>query len=202
MGSGGSRYGAGRPGWHVKAEHCRQLDVRRWQRDGLLRPGVSTGWAWTDGETGEQLASIGFNVTADAVLLAYTLNGTPMRQRVALDRTPCHYGGARPWFRCPRCAGRVAVLYLRTNGFACRRCQRVAYASQSGDELDRAWRRQRKAETKLGENWQRPKGMHGTTHRRLLSIIWDCEERRNVALAHHLAVLTRRHPFLAGDLRT
>ena len=96
----------------------------------------------------------------------------------------------------------MAVLYLRTNGFACRCCQRVAYASQSGDDLDRGWRRQRKAEAKLGENWQRPKGMHDTTHRRLLSTIWDCEERRDVALAHHLAVLVRRHPFLAKDLRT
>ena len=55
------------------------------------------------------------------------------------------------------CARRMAVLYLRTNGFACRRYQRIAYASQSGDDLDRPWRRQRKADAKVGENWQRPR---------------------------------------------
>lgn len=201
MGTGGMRLGAGRPGRHVKAEHCRQLDVRRWHRDGLLYPGVSTGWVWTDGSTGERLASIGFSVTDRAVILAYTLNGAPARQHVPLDRTPCYYGGTRPWFGCPRCGGRVAVLFLRSNGFACRRCQRVAYASQSGDECDRTWLRQRKAEAKLDPHWQRPKGMHRTTHRRLLSIVMECEERRDAALGRHLAALERQLDSL-GRRRT
>jgi len=70
-----------------------------------------------------------------------------------------------------------------------------AYYSQSEDELGRDWLRQHKAEAKLGGLWQRPKGMHRTTHERLLSIIWKCEERRDDAIATYAAgvLLADRH---------
>lgn len=187
MGRGGMRWGAGRPGWHIKAEHCRRIDVRRWHRDGLLRPGISTSWIWTDGETGERLASIGFSVADHHVTLSYSINGAPAMQHVPLERTPCHYGGTRPWFHCPRCSRRVAVLFLRSNGFACRHCQRVAYASQSDDLCGRTWRRQAKLEARLGPNWQRPKGMHHRTRTQLLEGIFECEEVREDTLARFLA---------------
>ncbi len=187
MGAGGMRSGAGRPGWHVKAEHCKRIDIRRWAREGLLRPGVSSSWVWTDRETGEHLASIGFRAAEHSVSLSYSLNDVPMRQHVPVDRTTCHYGGERAWFGCPRCSRRVAVLYLRNSGFACRLCQRVAYASQSGDASDRAWRRQYKLEARLDANWQRPKGMHQRTHERLLDRIIDCEQQREAALAGFLS---------------
>ena len=91
------------------------------------------------------------------------------------------------------------MLFLRAGRFACRHCQRIAYASQSGDLCDRTWRKQAKVEAKLGPNWQRPKGMHDTTRERLLSIIWDCEERRDAALAGFLTSFLRRHPTLRND---
>lgn len=196
MGSGGFRLNAGRSGWHVKAEHCRQLDVRRWHRDGLLKPGTVSGWAWNNRETGKRLASIGFAAAEDHVSLSFAIDGAPMRQHVPLERTRCHYGGTRPWFQCPRCAGRVAVLFLRASGFACRHCQRVAYGSQSDDECGRAWRRQSKLEARLGDNWQRPKGMHHRTHLRLIEAIAACQQQRDGALA---ALVARRWPrLLAG----
>ena len=42
---------------------------------------------------------------------------------VWLDWTPCHFGGERPWFRCPAmgCGRRVAILY-GGRIFACRHC--------------------------------------------------------------------------------
>lgn len=196
MGRGGSRYGAGRPGWHVKAEHCRRLAVARLHRERLLRPGASCTWAWH--AHGEPLGSIAIRAEADAVSLSYTLNGAPVHQRVVIQRTPCNYGGSRPWFACPSCSRRCAVLYLRA-GFACRKCSRVVYASQSDDDIGRAWRRQEKAEAKLGENWQRPKGMHRTTHERLLAVIMECEERRDATLAKFV---TLRFPgLLLNELR-
>lgn len=187
MAKGGVRYGAGRPGWQVKAERCRRLDVRRWHRDGLLRPGTSTSWIWTDSETSERLASIGFSVADHHVTLSYSINDVPARQHVPLDRTPCHYGGTRPWFHCPRCSRRVAVLFLRANGFACRHCQRAAYASQSDDALGRTWRRQAKLEARRDADWGRPKGMHRRTRERLLQGIFACEAVRDEALARYLA---------------
>ena len=199
MGTGGSRSGAGRPAQHVKAEHCRKLDVRHWQREGALRPGCSVVWIWTNRETGERLASIGYQVETDRVVLDYSVNGEPRKQNIWLTETPCNYGGTRQWFTCPVRGERVAVLYLRAGRFACRKCQRIAYASQSGDALDRTWRKQHKAEAKLGPDWTRPKGMHETTRERLLSIIWDCEERRDAALSMHMEALMRRYPSLRGD---
>jgi hypothetical protein len=181
------RWGAGRPGWHVKAEHCRRIDVRRWHRDGLLRPGVWSSWVWSDSKTGEQRASIGFSVSEHHVELQYSISDTPQRQLVPLERTPCTFGGARPWFRCPACTRRVAVLFLRSNRFACRHCQRIAYASQSDDACGRAWRRQSKLEARLGDGWVRPKGMHHRTHERLVDGIFECERIREEALIAYAA---------------
>jgi hypothetical protein len=92
--------------------------------------------------------------------------------------TECNYGGCRPWFGCRQCGRRVAVLYPRQRGFACRRCNRIAYASQSGDEIDRTWRKQSKLERRLREHRRAPKGMHSSTYGRIVQAIMDCEERR------------------------
>lgn len=195
MGRGGTRYGAGRPGWHVKAEYCKSLDARRLQRDGWLRPGVSCAWGWRNAD-GESTGSISLRVEAGALVLSYKLNGEPFTERVPILRTACNYGGGRSWFGCPRCGRRVAVLYLR-HGFACRQCSRVAYASQSDDVTGRAWRVQRKIEARLDKYWQRPKGMHQTTHSRLLAAIFECEERRDAALCAW-AVRHWPHLLLSG----
>lgn len=196
MGTGGSRYGAGRPAMHVKAEHCRRIDVRRWQREGILQAGRAGAWQWTDAETGKQLAATGYRSDPGRVTLNYSIDGKPNSQTVWLSQSACNYGSTRPWFVCPIRGERVAVLFLRAGRFACRHCQRIVYASQSDDACGRAWRKQAKAEAKLGANWARPKGMHEATHERLLSIIGGCEERRDAALAGYLAVMMRRHPYV------
>lgn len=199
MGTGGMRIGAGRPACYVKAEHCQRLDIRVWNRRGLLQPGTSGTWRWIESYSGEARGTIGFQVREDHVHLDYSVGGTPSGQNVAITRTSCNYGGTRPWFVCPVRGERVAVLYMRAGRFACRHCQQVAYASQSEDALDRAWRKQRKVEAKLGKDWRKPKGMHWATHDRLRSIFWECEERRDRALAVYVGAFVRRHPSLARD---
>jgi hypothetical protein len=116
-----------------------------------------------------------------------------------LSHTACTYGGARPWFICPIRGERVAVLFLRVGRFACRRCQRVAYGSQSDDACRREWCKQAKAEAKLGPNCGRPKGMHHATGERLLAIIWECEARREAALRVFVEAMIRRDPLLQSD---
>lgn len=183
MGTGGMRYGAGRPGWHVKAEHCSRIDARRWAREGLFEAYRFGSWVWRDAETDEVTAQIGYRGEGGAISLNFTVNGDPVRQFIRELRTPCNFGGSRSWFACPRCARRVAVLFLRGNaGFVCRHCGRVAYGSQSDDDMGRAWRKQRRAEGKLGSGWARPKGMHATTRARLMGVILECEQRRDEAL--------------------
>jgi hypothetical protein len=183
MGTGGSRFGAGRPGWKAKAELCQALDIRKWHRGGYLRPGYFGGWRWTSSYSGETTASIGFSVSASAVELRYSSNGQGRTQQVRLNRTQCHLGGSRPWFTCPVRGERVAILYFRAGRFACRHCQRVAYQSQSEDATGRAWLRQGKAEARLGPEGERPKGMHQATYERLWRVIDECEEIKDFALA-------------------
>ncbi|MFG6417247.1 hypothetical protein ACG02S_25465 [Roseateles sp. DC23W] len=74
------------------------------------------------------------------------------------------------------------MLFLRSGNFMCRHCGRVAYASQSEDDMGRAWIKQRKLERRLGEHWRRPKGMHRATYERIVGGIMACEEARDAAL--------------------
>jgi len=193
MGKGGSRYGAGRPGWHVKAEHCLRLDVRELARRKLLGGGGFV-WRWSNTETGERLGSISITTEPTAARLSFSSDGVPVNQRVHISRTPCPYGGDRPWFHCPRCGRRVAVLFLRSGHFMCRHCGRVAYASQSADDIGRAWIKQQKLEARLCDEWQRPKGMHGATYERIWNGIVACEEARDAALCVYL----QRHAGVLG----
>lgn len=140
MSKGGYRYGAGRPGYKVKAEHLCRIDVREWARRGYLRGSCAFSWGWQC--DGEPTGAIGVRVfSSGSLALEYisTMGGVSrnVSERLTLDSTPCPYGGARPWFKCPGCAGRVAILYLRGGRFACRSCQRVSYRSQSGSTIDR-----------------------------------------------------------------
>ena len=181
MARGGSRYGAGRPGWHAKAEHCLRLNIQDFARRKLLDGGAFT-WRWSNTNTGEEVGAISMVTRPDNARLIYSHNKTSINQDVRIVRTSCNYGGARPWFLCPRCDRRIGVLFLRSGRFMCRHCGRIAYSSQADDQIGRAWRVQSKLERRLGDNWQRPKGMHHATHRRILDGIFACEEWRDAAL--------------------
>ena len=183
MGRGGSRYGAGRPGWHVKAEHCLRLDVRKLARHKVLAGGMFS-WRWTNSHTGEESGSITIYSRPDGLRLSFTQNGKPCDHEVGIVRTACNYGGTRPWLLCPPCGARVAVLYLRSGRFICRHCAKVVYASQSEDVFGRGWRIQAKLEARLDKYWQRPKGMHHATRNKLVAAIQACEELRDRALVH------------------
>jgi hypothetical protein len=200
MGTGGSRYGAGRPGYRLKAESVQRIDVRDFARRGVLKAGWFS-WSWNRG--GEPTGSIGVRVH-DSYSLAleyrvhdyYADTWHQANQSVRVNYTACTYGGKRPWFACPVCSRRIAVLYLRSSRFACRHCQRVAYRSQSEDALGRMWRKQTKIEKRLGDNWQRPKGMRRRTYEGLLDMLNECEQRRGEACALFIERLFLRYPIL------
>ncbi len=111
MGGPGSgnrwRYGA-----KSATDDYRTLDVRRWARDGMLRPGYWGRWQWTrDGET---VASIQMRAEQGRVLLIYrhrSVDGEWKDEHygVGIVRTSCNLGGSRAWFICPAvgCGRRV-----------------------------------------------------------------------------------------------
>ena len=118
----------------------RTLDVRRWARQGVLRPGYVGVCRWV--REGEVVASIQVRAEEGCVILTYRhrSGGEDWKGEqypVRIVRTACNFGGSRPWFICPAlgCRRRVAILY-GGGIFACRLCYRLAYASAREDAGD------------------------------------------------------------------
>lgn len=194
--------------WHYGAADCtddyRRLDVRRWQRDGLLTPGRAFGWNWYRGD--EVRGSIQVRMEADRVILSYRHRSGSGEWKseeypVRLDWTPCNYGGRRAWFLCParRCGRRVAILY-GVGIFACRHCYQLAYPCQRETSDERAARRADIIRARLG--WQpgiangnggKPKGMRWRTFERLTA-------EHDALVGQSLAGMARRLGILKGDL--
>lgn len=166
----------------------RSVDVRRWAREGLLRPGRRATWQWTC--NGEVEDSIRMRAEEGQVVLTYRhrSRGDEWRDTeypVRIVRTSCNAGGSRPWFVCPvaRCRRRVAILYGGAI-FACRHCHQLAYPSTREEGADRAVRRADRIRERLG--WQpgvlngrggKPKWMRWATYMRL------CDEHNMLVIS-------------------
>jgi len=101
------------------------------------------------------------------------LEGVPFSvpTEICIERTPCPFGGTRPWLRCRTCNSRRSILYgLDEDGsFSCRKCMGLFYSSQDETKMKRLWRKQNRIEAKLAGRYRcaRPKGMHWKTFRRI-----------------------------------
>lgn len=170
---GGS--GSGRRGGRDTTDDYRRLDVRQLHRAGVLVTGWRGGWQWN--RRGAKVADIHIEVHELAMVLRYSATSGGERKdycySIGLVRTGCNYGGDRPWFLCPSCGRRVAILYGGAV-FACRHCRGLAYKVQRESEGDRAIRRADAIRDRLGweagilnpDGWK-PKGMHWKTFWRL-----------------------------------
>jgi hypothetical protein len=187
MPSGGNRLGAGRPRRRGSVERAYSVDIRPWARQGLLREGAAGVIEWTDdADPSAEPPRIRFRIQAETVSFFTQIDGHEIRQRVLLQRGGYRFGGMMPhWFGCPGCASRVALLYLGQGGLACRRCQGLAYASQSDGPMARAALGLRMVEAHLGPLRSRPSRMRHATYLRLLFRIVTFEQR----LAARVAVV-------------
>lgn len=165
MAKGGTRSGSGRPGHRLVAERAKRIDIRRWHKAGYLVEAKQFTWQWTC--DGEVTGTIGVTAFSDSLRLNYSVGGRDASQTISTRSTPCHYGGSRPWFACPVCNDRAAVLYLRAGRFACRHCQRVSYQSQSGSAMDRVCARYHRLDALVMA--PKPKWQRKATRQRL----WD-----------------------------
>jgi hypothetical protein len=146
------------------------LDVRRLHRDRQLGPGQTLPYSWT--RLGERTESIKITIDLDRVTLSYQ-DRDPIA--VPLERTTCHYGGQRAWFKCPAegCGRRVAILYGGPV-FACRRCHNLSYRTQRLSAKSQALERAQAIRQELGGTTdmrepfpERRKGMHRRTYQNL-----------------------------------
>ncbi len=187
-------YSSGRYGGGPTVESGLTLDINELFRKRLLGDYRAGALVWTSVATGEKVASIGFQaclLDPDAawVRLHYSANGRAEDYRVRLSRSPCHYGGHRWWWICPRSSRRVAKLYLPpgTTVFAARQAYRLAYRSQRETALDRSHNRQSRLYRRLGTEYKyfeqapprRPKGMHRSTYERLTAEVYGAMEVHN-----------------------
>lgn len=111
-----------------------------------------------------------------SVRFRYSLGGRQVEHTVYLMQTDCNYGGVRHWFSCEHCQGRVGVLYLSGGQCACRKCFKLAYASERDTWQNQQFRKADNIRHRLG--WQpgiahpdggKPKGMHWKTFYRMKS---------------------------------
>lgn len=171
-GSGRSTSYGGKP----QTNDSMPLDIRKITRKGLLSEGNHFSWQWLVND--QPVADISIRVDFQSMVLSYQIKSTGglVEQRLQTQTTPCHLGGQRHWFTCPRCNKRVAVLYAPGRYFACRQCGGLSYATQKESVGDRASTKANKLRTRLG--WElgilngdgvKPKGMQWRTYNRLTS---------------------------------
>ena len=184
MGTGGTRLGAGRPGHRLKAEQTLTVDIRLWKKRGYLVNGQAVSLEWS--RAGIKTGSIGVFVSSDSIQLKYTVQGHDASQTIRTTTTPCRYGGSRRWFECPVCGGRAAVLFMRVGRFACRKCQKVSYTSQSGSSKDRELTRYHQLHALIQAG--KPKWQRWATFERLE----DRFERVNEQVNRSLMTLVQR----------
>jgi len=202
-------WNSGRRGGKPTVESGLRLDLAQLMRRGTVQPGQRNSGllTWRYGTDGEEKASLSFvadcsDLSSAHVRLKYTTNGTSMDYQVWLERTPCHFGGFRWWWRCPRSGRRVRVLCLPPGEtmFVARTMYRLPYRSQRETHIQRSHDRLRRLYGKLDGNYQyfedpipeRPKGMHRRTYERLAGAIERAEDEHDrVWLAGSLRLLQR-----------
>lgn len=183
-GAGSGRYP--RPPGKISVDTALSLDVRPWQRQGLIQRGQWFAAPWINGMG---LSPVTVEVEDSAVRLHVPTEvwGVALEIRshlVQLESTPCHLGGPRFWFRCPTlgCGKKVAILYFAKIAFACRACCELSYPSQRERAPDRALRRAQSLRTQLGGSANvltpfppKPAGMHWRTFETIRSEAAKCE---------------------------
>lgn len=148
-----------------------QIDVRTWQRDGLLEPFVRF-------ECGSWSVDVppGLSAPKPKWVFLTRLDRRAEMCPVPLEWTPCNYGGLRAWFHCPTngCRRRVAILYSDGSTLSCRHCLQLTYRSQRVSDKYRALHRAQDIRERLGGSScimdpfpTKPRGMHWDTFERL-----------------------------------
>ncbi|MDP2005524.1 MAG: hypothetical protein Q8K45_07580 [Rubrivivax sp.] len=171
---------------YATVESCRRIDVRTFAREGLLTAGNTFAWTWW-----QDLKECRVEVEGNALVLRHSLALAPTAQRVPILRTDCPFGGTRPWFECPGCSRRCALLFLRPWGFVCKRCGGLAYTSEREDEIARGARARNKAAARLGAGGQRPKSMRHAKYGAIVERVQAAERRCITAMTHAIGLLAR-----------
>ncbi len=145
-------YRSGRPASHLTTEQCVPIDTTQLRKRGYFAGERYTGklafyrqrYRQRPGDAPPKEEGMfltyapapggpGGTLTIRAAVHDLRTNETKqLRRTMEVVTTPCNYGGQRYWLNCPRCKGRVRVVYLVPDeiSLACRTCLDLNYPSQ------------------------------------------------------------------------
>jgi len=148
-------------------EQTRKIDIRALQRAGYFSA-PKEGWqVWRI--EGQITGIVRINWDGDQL----TING----QVIEVARTPCPFGGHRPWFWCS--CDRHVLTFYSPNGrpWACRHCHDLTYATRQTIPRHRQVLRARRIRERLGGSINlledfppKPKGMHWRRYHRMREV--------------------------------
>ena len=190
-------YGSGRPAMYSTSmvEDCLSLNVNYLCRQGSLRPGSAGSLQWSC--NGKRVSSIGFRMEGNHLTLDYRHRSyggdwENIKEPIHVVRSPCRFGGTRPYFICPGamngivCGRRVVMLYADGTYYFCRHCYSLKYSSQYEGSWNRAMTRANKIRERLGGDFgmesllpPRPKGMWRKKYERLCNEVRLAESEGN-----------------------
>ena len=122
---------------------------------------------------------------------------------VSITLTACRFGGSRPWFTCPQCGKRVAVLFRGKAGMGCRECMGLYYETQRASGSMKTLLRLRRMRAKLGATSlsvldpfpPKPKGLRWRSYLKRWRLYQAAEQRHcEFLLANMPGVYSKRCP--------
>ena len=154
---------------------------KRWGLDNA----VLASMLWHRGK--DKVGEIGLYILPGlGVKLSYNFKGEPVETLIRFAYSAQNLGGRRTWWVCPSCGRRCGILYGGPR-FVCRRCAGVDYYAiqQNGDAMGPIETKLRRIRRRLGVTdgaWHekippRPRYMHHSTYRRLVSEYQDLKEQ-------------------------
>ena len=183
----------------VTTSEVRRIDIRHMNKCGYLNPNTQGILSWTS--NGQPNGNVSFSIHSLELKLSYQYRENDgkwhaLEQSILFDRTSCHFGGYRLWFKCPCCHRRIGVLYGVKQLFLCRHCYQLPYTSQNQGYINRMIEQKHIlgkrifSHYEMGEGWGKKKGMHHKTFDRLYLKYCRYEKALNQEVDQRLAFYT------------
>ncbi|EKD99360.1 MAG: hypothetical protein ACD_22C00283G0001 [uncultured bacterium] len=181
---------------HGSVESSRRIDIRTFQKAGVLKNSCYYNSSWT--RNGRDMGSMKFEhlkgndfITA---MYTFTPNSTGEKENrndiIMLGYITTGYG-ERAYFVCPKCGELRTILSFYNGGFNCRVCARLNYQSSQATKWDKTemyfarikkiLERLKHTDTKDYDVWYvpKPKRMRYYTYERLIKQLHVFQQERN-----------------------
>lgn len=197
---GGRGSGRRHQGGAATTEDISWVDIRWLHRNQDISDPIRRTVTWS--RCGVTHTTVAIEKTTKGLLFSYQFTQyrdepVQVERYVTLQWSDTQFGGRRPWFTCPHCKRRTAIVFI-SRSVGCRTCFGIRHQSQNECASYRAIRRIDLLREKLkwqpgflnGPEW-RPQGMHHETYYRLLREYRSITNFVNVSIAHRFGFAAR-----------